>query len=107
LKRQVNGKTLVYLGNAATSQKPKAVIEAIDNYYSQYNAHEEGLEQIAKFIKHADFQAIDDRQCHATDKRGLVERALTLDQHHSRDAAANSVCAHHETILIRTVVHRR
>ena len=39
LKRQVHGKPLVYLDSAATSQKPKAVIEALVRYYSQTNAN--------------------------------------------------------------------
>lgn len=39
LKRQVNGRPLVYLDSAATSQKPKQVIEAISNYYERYNAN--------------------------------------------------------------------
>ncbi len=34
-----NGKPLVYLDNAATSQKPAAVIEAIDSYYRHSNAN--------------------------------------------------------------------
>jgi len=39
LKRKIGGKPLVYLDNAATSQKPKAVIDAIDRYYHEYNAN--------------------------------------------------------------------
>ena len=39
LKRKVNGKPLVYFDNAATSQKPKIVIDAIVDYYSNYNAN--------------------------------------------------------------------
>ncbi|MHA7942684.1 aminotransferase class V-fold PLP-dependent enzyme [Formosa sp. 3Alg 14/1] len=39
LHRQVNGKPLVYLDNAATSQTPQAVIDAIVDYYSNYNAN--------------------------------------------------------------------
>jgi cysteine desulfurase/selenocysteine lyase len=39
LKRKIAGKPLVYLDNAATSQKPKAVIAAIDRYYQEYNAN--------------------------------------------------------------------
>jgi cysteine desulfurase/selenocysteine lyase len=39
LKREVNGKPLVYLDNAATSQKPKQVIDSITHYYSNYNAN--------------------------------------------------------------------
>ncbi|MBX5490989.1 MAG: cysteine desulfurase [Chloroflexi bacterium] len=39
LQRTVNGKPLVYLDNAATSQKPRAVIEALKDYYERYNAN--------------------------------------------------------------------
>jgi cysteine desulfurase / selenocysteine lyase len=39
LKREVNGKPLVYFDNAATSQTPKQVIDAIVDYYSNYNAN--------------------------------------------------------------------
>ena len=39
LNRQVNGKPLVYMDNAATSQTPKQVIDCIVDYYSTYNAN--------------------------------------------------------------------
>ncbi|MBA3899998.1 MAG: cysteine desulfurase [Bacteroidetes bacterium] len=39
LSREVNGKPLVYLDNAATSQKPQAVIDAIVKYYSFQNSN--------------------------------------------------------------------
>ncbi|SKB52199.1 aminotransferase class V-fold PLP-dependent enzyme [Maribacter arcticus] len=39
LKRNVNGKPLVYLDNAATSQTPQQVIDAIVDYYQNYNAN--------------------------------------------------------------------
>ncbi len=39
LSRKVNGYPLVYLDNAATSQKPKQVIDCIVDYYSNYNAN--------------------------------------------------------------------
>ncbi|GAA4803919.1 cysteine desulfurase [Litoribaculum gwangyangense] len=39
LSRKVNGKPLVYFDNAATSQTPKQVIDAIVDYYSNYNAN--------------------------------------------------------------------
>ena len=39
LGREVKGKPLVYFDNAATSQKPQAVIDALVNYYSGYNAN--------------------------------------------------------------------
>jgi cysteine desulfurase / selenocysteine lyase len=39
LERQVNGKRLVYLDSAATSQKPQAVLDAVDDFYRQRNAN--------------------------------------------------------------------
>ena len=39
LNREVYGHRLVYFDNAATSQKPKVVLDAIENYYTQANAN--------------------------------------------------------------------
>jgi cysteine desulfurase/selenocysteine lyase len=39
LAQEVNGKPLVYLDNAATSQKPRAVIDAVSHYYAHSNAN--------------------------------------------------------------------
>lgn len=39
LHQEVNGKPLAYLDNAATSQKPTQVIEALDKYYKEDNAN--------------------------------------------------------------------
>lgn len=39
LTREVNGHPLVYLDNAATTQKPRAVIEALEAVYTRYNAN--------------------------------------------------------------------
>jgi cysteine desulfurase / selenocysteine lyase len=39
LQRKVHGKPLVYLDNAATSQKPKAVIDTLTRYYSEINSN--------------------------------------------------------------------
>src|SRR6266571_7089336 len=39
LARQVHGKPLVYLDNAATSQKPRQVIQALVDYYEHTNAN--------------------------------------------------------------------
>jgi cysteine desulfurase / selenocysteine lyase len=39
LFRQVHGRQLAYLDNAATTQKPKQVIEAVNKYYSEHNAN--------------------------------------------------------------------
>ncbi|MYI86959.1 MAG: cysteine desulfurase [Dehalococcoidia bacterium] len=39
LSREVNGRPLVYLDNAATTQKPRAVIDALTHYYETQNAN--------------------------------------------------------------------
>ena len=39
LNREVKGKPLVYFDNAATTQKPQAVIDALVDYYTGYNAN--------------------------------------------------------------------
>ncbi|MGZ3918002.1 MAG: aminotransferase class V-fold PLP-dependent enzyme, partial [Flavisolibacter sp.] len=38
LDREVKGRPLVYFDNAATTQKPQVVIDALVNYYTEYNA---------------------------------------------------------------------
>ncbi len=75
LKRVVNGKPLAYLDNAATSQKPRKVLDALTGYYEQHNAnvkrgvhrlseeataaYEEAREKVARFLG-------------APDARGLI-----------------------------------
>ena len=39
LSRMVNGKPLVYLDNAATTQKPRSVIQSLVDYYENFNAN--------------------------------------------------------------------
>jgi len=66
LNRKVNGHPLIYLDNAATSQKPKQVIEALKDFYENHNAnvhravhtlsqeaselYEKAHEEVAQFI---------------------------------------------------------
>ena len=73
LNVKVHGKPLVYLDNAATTQKPKVVIDAITDYYENYNAnihrsihklgeeatkaYEEAHRKVADFIN-ADFEEV-------------------------------------------------
>ncbi|MBI2654256.1 cysteine desulfurase [Candidatus Woesearchaeota archaeon] len=92
LQRKVHNKPLVYLDNAATSQKPGQVIEAIDFYYKNYNAnvhrsiHQLGEEATAKFEeahqKIADFINADSYQNivltkNTTESLNLVAYSLT------------------------------
>ncbi len=49
LDQQVNGSTLIYFDNAATTQKPKSVIEALSHYYQKDNANiHRGLHTLAE-----------------------------------------------------------
>jgi len=49
LSQEVNGKPLVYLDNAATSQKPQLVIDAINTYYSDQNSNvHRGIHQLSQ-----------------------------------------------------------
>lgn len=66
LKRRINGRPIIYLDSAASSLKPRQVIETMDNYYQQYGvnifrgiytlsqeateAYEKSREKVAKFI---------------------------------------------------------
>ncbi|MEE4145449.1 MAG: SufS family cysteine desulfurase [Halieaceae bacterium] len=58
LDQQVNGHPLVYLDNAATTQKPECVIEAISNYYRRDNANvHRGVHTLSDRATHAFEQA--------------------------------------------------
>ena len=49
LNREVKNKPLVYFDNAATAQKPQVVIDALVNYYSNYNANiHRGIHSLAE-----------------------------------------------------------
>ena len=49
LSRKIKGKKLVYLDSAATTQKPKSVIHALDDYYRNHNANvHRGLHTLAE-----------------------------------------------------------
>jgi cysteine desulfurase/selenocysteine lyase len=48
LAREVHGKPLVYLDNAATAQRPRCVIEAVTDFYARYNANvHRGVHQLS------------------------------------------------------------
>jgi cysteine desulfurase/selenocysteine lyase len=58
LSREVNGKPLVYLDNGATSQKPNQVIDAVSNYYRNFNANiHRGVHELSQLATNAYEQA--------------------------------------------------
>ena len=63
LNRKVKGHPLVYFDNAATTQKPKPVIDALMNYYTGYNANiHRGIHTLAEEATAA-FEATRDTVC--------------------------------------------
>jgi cysteine desulfurase / selenocysteine lyase len=61
LQRQVHGKPLVYLDNAATTQKPSQVIDALVHYYEYYNANiHRGIHTLAEEATGA-YEAVRDK----------------------------------------------
>ena len=94
LNRKIHNKPLVYFDNAATSQKPSVVIDAIKNYYEQSNAnvhrsiHQLGEEATAAYEqarqKIADFINADSHQNiiftkNSTEGLNLLAYSLTAD----------------------------
>ena len=49
LDRSIGGKRLIYLDNAATSQKPRRVLDALTEYYEEHNANiHRGVHRLAE-----------------------------------------------------------
>ncbi len=75
LRREVHGKKLVYLDNAATSQKPQAVIDAISHYYSNTNANvHRGVHRLAEEATEA-YEEVRHKVCrfiHGDDPKSIV-----------------------------------
>ncbi|HEY8585442.1 MAG TPA: cysteine desulfurase [Rhodanobacter sp.] len=114
LARQVRGKPLVYFDNANTSQKPLAVIEAMNTYYREHNAnvsravHQLGEEATAAYEGARDKLA---RFIHApsrdeliltsgtTQATNLVAYSYALPRLKPGDAILTTVMDHHANIV--------
>ena len=113
LHQKVHGKPLVYLDNAATSQKPKLVIEKLDDYYKVYNSnvhrgvhalsarataeYEEARQKVAKFINAASPEEIVFTRG-ATEAINLVANTWGLSTLQPGDEILISVTEHHSNI---------
>lgn len=113
LQQKFNGKQIVYLDNAATSQKPKQVIEAINDYYTTYNAnvhrglnflsqkatnaYEEAHEKVAKFINASSIEEIVFTK-NATESLNLLAYSLG-NQLNEGDEVIVSVMEHHANLV--------
>lgn len=114
LHREVHGKPLVYLDNAATSQKPHAVIHALEHYYSHYNAnvhrgvhtlsgeatdaYEGARVKIAKFVNAASEQEIIYTR-NATEAINLVAYSWGLSNLQRGDEVILTVMEHHSNLI--------
>lgn len=114
LKRTVNGKRLVYLDNAATTQKPSAVIEAIREYYTLYNAnphrgayslsvkatelYEAARETVGRFIGAARPQEIIFTKS-ATEALNLLAYSYGMNSVGKGDEIVITVAEHHSNLV--------
>ncbi|MGI8502198.1 MAG: cysteine desulfurase [Hassallia sp.] len=114
LNQEVNGKPLIYLDNAATSQKPLQVINKLRDYYEQYNAnvhrgahtlsakatdaYEGTRDKVAKFINAASRQEIVYTR-NASEAINLVAYSWGMSNLQPGDEIILSVMEHHSNIV--------
>src|SRR3989339_1606123 len=113
LQRKIHGKPLIYFDNAATSQKPRQVIEAMNDYYKNHNAnihrsihqigeeatelYEKAHEKTAEFINADSYQNIIFTK-NATESLNLLAYSLTA-QLKKGDEIAISQMEHHSNFV--------
>lgn len=114
LRQEINGKPLVYLDNAATSQKPLLVLNTLRDYYEQYNAnvhrgahtlsakatdaYEGARDKVAKFINAASRQEIIYTR-NASEAINIVAYSWGMNNLQPGDEIILSVIEHHSNIV--------
>lgn len=113
-ERSINGRSLVYLDTAATSQKPHIVLNAMEEYYRKHNAnihrgihvlaeeatelYEEARSIVARFIGSAkDSEIVFTRN--ATESINLIARSWAEDHLRKGDEIILSEMEHHANIV--------
>ena len=108
LSRTVNGKPLIYLDNAATSQTPQQVIDVIVDYYSNYNANiHRGVHTLSQEATDKYENARQTIQQHFNAKHAH-EIIFTSGTTHSINLVANgfaSFLTENDTILVSALEH--
>lgn len=113
LNLKVSGKKLIYFDNAATTQKPKCVINKIKEFYEKFNAnvhrglyklseeaselYEEAHRKVADFIN-ADWREIIFTK-NATESINLVAYSYFLNELKKNDKILISIMEHHSNIV--------
>jgi cysteine desulfurase/selenocysteine lyase len=114
LHQEVNGKPLVYLDNAATSQKPLAVLNSIRDYYEKYNsnvhrgvhtlsakatdAYEGARDKVAAFVNAASRQEIIYTR-NASEAINLVAYSWGMNHLQRGEEIILSVMEHHSNLI--------
>ena len=114
LSRTVHGKPLVYLDNAATSQKPSSVIDALVDYYEGYNSNvhrgvhtlsmeatdrfEEARQSVADFIKADSAESIVWTR-NTTEAINLVANSWAQDNIKAGDEIVVTQMEHHSNLV--------
>ena len=122
LHQQVNGKPLVYLDNAATSQKPQAVLDAMLHYYQADNAnvhrgvhtlsaratedYEGARDKVAAFVNAASRDEIVFTR-NASEAINLVAYAWGLSNLQKGDEILLSVMEHHSNLVPWQLIAQR
>jgi len=122
LAQDVNGKPLVYLDSAATSQKPRAVLQALESYYEHDNANvhrgihelsrratvafEEARGKVARWVNAAEPAEIVWTRG-TTEAINLVATAWGLDNVKAGDEIVLTVLEHHSNIIPWQLLARR
>jgi cysteine desulfurase/selenocysteine lyase len=122
LDQQVYGKPLIYFDNAATSQKPTAVLEALQNYYQGYNsnvhrgvhalsalatdAYEAARDKVAAFVKAASREEIVYTR-NASEAINLVAYAWGMNTLQRGDEIILTVMEHHSNLVPWQLVAQR
>ncbi len=122
LHQTTNGKPLVYLDSAASSQKPLPVIEALDTYYRTYNAnvhrgiydlsekaseaYEQARKKVARFINARSWRELIFTR-NATESLNLVAYSWGLDNLKPGDIILSTEMEHHANIVPWQEVARR
>jgi len=114
LEREVYGKPLVYLDNAATSQKPRSVIQALVDYYEGYNSnvhrgvhalsmeatdrYEEARAKVARFIKADSTESIVWTR-NTTESINLVANTWAMQEIKAGDEIVVTQMEHHSNLV--------
>ena len=109
LDQQVHGKPLIYFDNAATSQKPRAVIDALVRYYERDNANvHRGIHELSNRATAA-YEAARSRTAKFINARSADEIVFTRGTTEGINLVANSWGTQHlksgDVILLTEMEH--